>query len=239
MRREVFKLWHLVQRRQALEEAASSISSPGFEPHYSSSRNTAAPYEAYIIAACDMAEEIDEAVRAIVDGIEADNAEILKKASGQRQRALRLKFICNKPEKDIADRLGLSVKTLQNRMEGMDEKAPDGEFAVFCLETELLPIDAEIEEHIAYTYERVELMAEERYPDVDKLILRHRAKGRALRRKYAKHKARIDRFVESLEGKQRIIAEMWLDGKSKREIMDAAECSARWVEKILAGFSGF
>ena len=98
MRTEIFKLWKLVRKRDSLMDAATSVSSPGFEPHYGSGRSTEAPFEHYVITACDMDEEIDEAVMAVVKSYEDDNRRILEEASGQRQPRPALAFLLKLPQ---------------------------------------------------------------------------------------------------------------------------------------------
>ena len=236
MRNEVFHLWHLVQKRNSLEDAAASLSSPGFEPHYSSGHAREAPFERYILAACDMQDEIDAAVMDVVNSYETDNADILAKTSGQRQRALRLCFICGKNDEYIADRLGVNVWTVERRLRGdYGEKAPEGKFTALVAESRLLPIDAEVEEHLARTYRNVQRMVGETYREVEELILVHERRAADYRRQVEVGMEQIKRIVEGLDGKKRDIAKGWFDGMSVSEIQRKSNCSLRYVQKVLSG----
>ena len=235
MRTEIFKLWHLIQKREELMTEASCVSSPGFEPHYNSGRKYAAPYEHYVMAACDLQEDIDNAVLEIIKGYENDNQEILNKSTGQRQRALRLCFICAKSDEYIAGRLGINVRTVEIRLRGKTaEKAPEGKFAAYCLETKLLPIDAEIEDYLAETYIRVEEMADEKYDVVDKLIRYHKHMAEVKRKQYERRTERINGIIDGMEGKAKIIVRLWYEGKSWDVISKAAGCSMSHAKKLLS-----
>ena len=237
MRKEIFKLWHLVQKRNSLEEAASALSSPGFEPHYNASRSTEAPYERYIIDACDMQEDIDQAVSDVIRSFEEDNADILSKATGQRQRAMRLCFLSSKSDEYIAERLGIGVRTVEARLRGSPEKVPDGAFASYVAETRLLPIDAEVEDHLAKTYRNVQRMAGESYEEVERLISYHEARAADHRKDYQLRLRKIDDAVGRLSGKDRITVQMWLDGANWSEIGNAIGCNARNARKKFVNIS--
>ena len=234
MRKEIFKLWHLVQKRNSLEDAASALSSPGFEPHYNASRCTEAPYERYIIDACDMQEDIDQAVSDVIRSFEEDNADILSKATGQRQRAMRLCFLCGKDDEYIASRLGIGVRTVEARLRGSPEKVPDGAFASYVAETRLLPIDAEVEDHLAKTYRNVQRMAGESYEEVEKLIAYHTARAADHRKKCRVRLRKIDDAIGRLDGKDRVIARMWVDGAKWKEIGNAAGCTPNHAKKLFS-----
>ncbi|MBQ3393778.1 MAG: hypothetical protein IJG64_01335 [Oscillospiraceae bacterium] len=231
MRKEIFNLWHLVQRRRSLEDAATSRASPGFEMHYNASRCTEAPYEKYIIEACDMQEDIDKAVADVIQSFEDDNTDILSKTTGQRQRAMRLCFVCGKDDEYIADRLGIGIRTVEARLRGSPEKIPDGAFASFVTETRLLPIDAEVEEYLAKTYRNVQRMAGESYEEVEKLIAYHEARAADHRKQYAIRCGKIIEAKKNLVDEEKIIIEMWLGGSSWSEIGDAVGCNARNARK--------
>ena len=237
MRDEIFKLWHLIQKRQALLDSASCISSPGFEMSYSSGRRAEAPYEDKVIAACDLQDEIDETALSIVHSYENDNNEILKKVpGGQRQRALRLCFICGKSDAYIAGRLGINIRTVETRLKGVTaEKAPEGKFAVFCLETKLLPIDAEIEEYLATTYDNVERMVEEHYPEVDRLIVQHYRLAQHHRKRYRERMEYIEGVIDGMEGKAKAIMQLWIAGEKNTEIAKKVDCSTRYVKMVITG----
>lgn len=232
MRKEIFKLWHLVQKRNSLEDAASALSSPGFEPHYNASRCTEAPYERYIIDACDMQEDIDQAVSDVIRSFEEDNADILSKATGQRQRAMRLCFLCSKSDEYIAERLGIGVRTVEARLRGNPEKVPDGAFASYVAETRLLPIDAEVEDYLAKTYRNVQRMAGESYEEVEKLISYHEARAADHRKQYAIRTRKINDAIDRLDGKERVIVRMWVDGATWKEIATAVEVTIHNAKKI-------
>ena len=233
MRPEIFKLCRLVQKRNDLMDAAMSVSSPGFEPHYGSGC-TEAPFEKYVIESVDMQEGIDEAVGAVVRGIEEDNKKILTEYSGQRQRALRLRRICNKSIPDIAERLDVNEKTVIARLEGLVEKLPENEFALYCLETRLLLIDEEVEEYIVRTYDLIEQMVEERYREIDRLISWHQDRARTIREQYEQRIQRIESFIDGLMGKAQTIVKRWYEGVSWKEIADAAGYSVSYVKKIFS-----
>ena len=242
MRSEIFKLWHLVQKRNSLEDAATALSSPGFEQSYGSTRCTEAPYEKYIIAACDMQEEIDEAVLAAVKSYEDDNNDILAKATGQRQRALRLCFLCGKDDEFIAKSLGIGVRTVEKRMKGVAEKVPDSEFAVFCMEMKLMPLDVLVEEHLVKTYRNIQRMVGETYDEVEKLIEYHEQRGNEICEQHRLRTERIQGFIDGLDDEERIVVEMWRQGDSWEEIGEAVGCSPRYARKKfvkITRFAGF
>lgn len=171
MRKEVFRLWHLLQRRENLMEDACSLGSPGFEAHYGSGYCTGAGFEDKVAAACDLDEEIVDAVEAIVIGIEQDDAALLK-FTGQTQRILRLRYLCGKGEKEIAKILGISVRTVDRRIE--DHECTDEDSIIYA------PIDVLIEEHILKNYEELaEIIG---YPMIGAEI--HETRARNLRTRY-------------------------------------------------------
>ena len=233
MRSGIFKLWHLVQKRNDLMRAATNVSSPGFEQHYGS-YCTDAPFEKYVIESVDMQEDIDEAVGAVVRSIEEDNKRLLTEYSGQRQRAQRLRIICNKSISDIANQLGVNEKTAVARMEGLVEKLPENEFALYCLETRLLSIDEEVEMYIARTYRLIEDMVEERYREVDRLIQWHQDRAKAIREQYEQRIHRIESFIDGLSGKEQIIVKLWYEGASWKEIANTSGYSVSHAKKIFS-----
>ena len=205
--------------------------------HYNASRCTEAPYEKYIIEACDMQEDIDKAVADVIQSFEDDNTDILSKTTGQRQRAMRLCFVCGKDDEYIAERLGIGIRTVEARLRGSPEKIPDGAFASFVTETRLLPIDAEVEEYLAKTYRNVQRMAGESYEEVEKLIAYHEARAADHRKQYAIRTQKINDAINRLDGKERVIIRMWVDGARWKEIGISAGCTPNHAKKLFSIFS--
>ncbi len=235
MRDKIFKIWHLLQKQESMMRTATTLASPGFNQSYNPNRGREAPYEKYVLAAVDMQDDIDEILLSLVNDYEEDNRRILTETKGQRQRALRLKFICAKSHEEIARILGIKPKVVEERMKGLTaEKVPEGEFARFVTETRLLPVDAEIEDHLAYTYERLQDMVGAMYDEVGLLIIRHRTRARAYREKYKERMEFIQSVVDGLEEPRRKIVEMWLDGQKRKAIASATGMSLRFVQKTLS-----
>ena len=185
MRKEVFHLWHLLQKRDRLIEDACSLGSPGFEPRYGSSYCTGAGFEDKVIAAVDMDEQIEETVQEIVQGMEADDA-ALREYTGQTQRVLRLRYLCGKGEREIASLLGISVRTVDRRLS--DQQCLDDGSIVYA------PIDILIEEHIVKSYLDLERVAAYPIP----IAAVHKARAECLRQKYNKWLAGLDSQVQQV-----------------------------------------
>ena len=222
MRTELAKIWHLRQKQLVMESSALTLHSPGFEPHYGGSGKKSAPYEDGIIAACDMQDAIDEAVRVYVQSVEADNREILEKTTGQRQRVLRLWTIAEKSVGDIATILGICEKTVDRRLSGIvQEKAYASKFEQMFFETRLMRVDAQIEEYIAYAYREVEDYVECTYLEVEDLIAKHKAKAAEIMARHDKQAEAIKAAVAKLDKRDNYIVMAHL--AAGKEWLDVAE----------------
>ena len=222
MRTELAKIWHLRQKQISMESSAATISSPGFEPHYGGSGKKCAPFEADIIAACDMQDAVDEAVRVYIQSIEADNREILSKTTGQRQRVLRLWTIAEKSIGDIATILGICEKTVERRLSDMvSEKTYASEFQQAVFETKLMRVDAMIEECIARMYREVEKYVDCFYLEVDELISRHKANAKNIMAKHDRQANAIKDAISRLDKRDHYIVMAHLAGG--KEWIDVAE----------------
>ena len=204
MRGEILRLNRAVMKREALKESAATLSSPGFEQSHSASRKVGAPFEHYILEACEMQEEIDDLMTECVNAIEEDNKKILTETGGQRQRVLRLKFIANKQVEDIADILNISEKTVKRRLDdSVLEKPWESRFEQFFHETQMLLVDAKIEEHIAWTYGALQELVDTEYEEIEHLIASHKAKAKENRKLYAHRKQAIEKAIDELSETER------------------------------------
>ena len=196
-----------------------SMSSPGFEPHYGGSGKKSAPFESDIIAACDMQDEIEEAVRVYVQSVEADNRDILEKTTGQRQRVLRLWTIAEKSISDIATILGICEKTVGRRLSGIvQEKAYASKFEQTFFETRFMRVDSMVEDYIARAYSDVEDYVDCTYHEVEDLIKIHRARATDIMAKHDRQAETIKAAIAKLDERDRYIVlghlaagKEWLD----------------------------
>ena len=236
MRDEYLRLRRLVYKRQSLEDAASSLSSPGFEQSYNPNKGKSAPYEHYIIEAADMEEEIEKALMDCVNGIEEDNRRILTETSGQRQRVLRLRFLANKGIGEIADMLDISEKTVKRRLDkSVEEKPWESDFEKQYGESCMLRIDAEIEDHIAWTYGALQQLVGNRHEKIETLISLHREKAEECRRQYKMQRTRIERTLSALTEIERDVVESRLmRGQSWKEIEQKWHLGTRQLQRIFS-----
>ena len=235
MREEFAKVERLVRCQKALENAATSISSSLGKQSYSPNHATSAPYEDFIIKAADMQEDIDRAVAECVQAIEDKNTEIMGKASGQRQRILRMRYLAEMSDEQIAKRLKINEKTIQNRLSGVcREQVCDCEFVRFFRETKLMFVDAEIEEAISEAYINLQDMVGVRYTAVMELVSKHTTAARELRRQYWERIKRVQEALSELSERDRGIVERRLYKQPWAMVSAATGYSVSYAKKIFA-----
>ena len=234
MRYEYFKIKKLLRKRQELYESACSVGSPGFEPHYNSSRKTSAPFENKLLDVCDIEEEIDAAFRAFVKSIEYDNNKFLTEAKGQRQRVLRLYHIANKREGYISELLGVTEQTVKNRLAGnIDEFEGDD----ILQENQLLVADEYVERYIAWMYRTLQCEIGEQYNEVERLIAYHEDCADTIRSRYEARVGRMYEEIDRLKGRARNVVELRLNTKDTwNNISAAAGCTSRHAKRLFRKF---
>ena len=213
-----------------------TIRSPGFEPHYSGGGSKCAPYEDAAIAACDLQGKIDAAVMEYVRSVERDDREILEKTTGQRQRVLRLWVIAEKSVGEISEMLGVSKWTVERRLMGIvPGKAFSSKFEQVFFENRLLPVDAEVEKHIACAYWKVQESADCMLPQVRRLIIQHEANARKIMaRHYSQTKAIGDAVAKLGARDRRIITAHLYEGREWLDIAEELGLSESRVKHIYA-----
>lgn len=109
---------------------ATSVSSPGFEEHYSSNRNTNAPFVRYL----EKISELEEEVKADCEKLEEIKAEvasaILKVNEPSEQLLLHYRYVMFMSMSDIAVKMNYSLrwaKKLHRRaLDSFEKRTPPG-----------------------------------------------------------------------------------------------------------------
>ena len=92
---------------------ASSVSSPGFEEHYSSSKNTSAPYMKYLEKAMELESEIESDYKKLNDLLlEVDEA-IDKVDDLNEQTILRYRYVMFMTMSQIAQKIHYTLRWTQ------------------------------------------------------------------------------------------------------------------------------
>lgn len=105
---------HLQQRRvEELRELSYSISSPGFEEHYNSSKNTEAPFVRTIERIAELEAQENEKLNLLVDLRAQIRVGIDEMQSPDEALVLEHRYIYNMPWTDIGRELNVDERTVR------------------------------------------------------------------------------------------------------------------------------
>lgn len=112
-----YRLEHRIKLVQAeiaeLREMSTSISSPGFEEHFSSSRNTDAPFERVLIKICTLEEKQAATLEKLLD-FKSELTEVINSVEDKNERlVLHYRYIGNKTWVEIGDILRWDERTIR------------------------------------------------------------------------------------------------------------------------------
>ena len=99
-----------IEKQRAL---STSISSPGFEEHFSSGRNTEAPFERVLIKICTLEEKQAEALEKLLSFKEELLGVINAVENKDERLVLHYRYILNKTWVEIGDVLGWDERTIR------------------------------------------------------------------------------------------------------------------------------
>ena len=112
-----YRLEHRIKLVQAeiaeLREMSTSISSPGFGEHFSSSRNTDAPFERVLIKICTLEEKQAAILEKLLD-FKSELTEVINSVEDKNERlVLHYRYISNKTWVEIGDILRWDERTIR------------------------------------------------------------------------------------------------------------------------------
>lgn len=112
-----YRLEHRIKLVQAeieeLRELSTSISSPGFEEHFSASRNTESPFERVLIKICTLQEKQAEALEKLLN-FKAELISVINAVGDKDERlVLRYRYLGNKTWVEIGDLIGWDERTIR------------------------------------------------------------------------------------------------------------------------------
>ena len=230
MEMEYHNLKRLLHKRAATIDRAQSLSSPGFGEDGGAGSggggSVCAPYESDILDATDLEGEIDQAMLAFVNAVEDENMEILTDVPGRQRRCvLRLRYIVGKSLPEIADMLGVTIKTVKNRLDDIGEE---------CVQNEgnLSLAEEIVERHIAEMYQALSSEIGTEYFEVNGLIEAHLALADSYHRSYEESVA----AVSNLSGTARVVVETRKKGATWEKVGAVAGCTPRHARRLYRSF---
>lgn len=112
-----YRLEHRIKLVQAeieeLRELSTSISSPGFEEHFSSSRNTDAPFEKVLLKIMELEQTYADTLSMLLAFKEELSGVINAVPDIDERLVLHYRYICNNSWVTIGEKLGWDERTIR------------------------------------------------------------------------------------------------------------------------------